>query len=202
MTRQHRDIPTYKDLCPGDPPCLDEKAAANNFLGKTLKEAEALFHENCMYYANDLTWMGRVGFEYYLQAFQDYLTSDASLGDSGVESVVDLAFHCRHKQRELGAAKSLVLECLDYLIANFDKFDLEDTVQPTLKDMLTEAYGDQKSRAQTEAAWVEFGGNPDEMEELWQYSESLLTNDQIAEEEPGLTTLERWKKLRKSIADS
>lgn len=202
MTRQDRDLPTFNDFCPLDPPTLDEEAAAKNFLGKTLNEAEALFHENCMYFAEDLMWMGRVGFEYYLQAFQNYLTSDASRGDSGVESVVDLAFHWRHKQRELGAAKGLVLECLDYLIDNFGKFDLEDTVQPTLKDMLTEAYGDQKSREQGEAAWVEFGGNPDEMEELWQYSESLLTNDEIAEEELGLTTLERWKALRKSIADS
>ncbi len=61
---------------------LDEKSAVNHFLGKDLKQAEALFRENFGLYSEDLMWMGPRAFCFYVDAAIAYLASSAATGDS------------------------------------------------------------------------------------------------------------------------
>lgn len=61
---------------------MDEGHAFHHFFGMTLEQAEQLFAENALYYAEDLMWMPGACLQYYLVAFCNYLLSNASIGDS------------------------------------------------------------------------------------------------------------------------
>lgn len=66
------DIPTVTDISPTNLLNLDERVAYDHFFGKTLTEARILFSQSDVY-ADDLIWMGRPAFEYYIAAYVDYL---------------------------------------------------------------------------------------------------------------------------------
>ncbi|MDA7978121.1 MAG: hypothetical protein MPJ50_05050 [Pirellulales bacterium] len=72
-------VPSYEDINVFD--SLDERAAAKNFLGKDLKQAEEMFQEGLEFFTEDLMFMGPQAFCYYVQAAIAYLTSPASKGD-------------------------------------------------------------------------------------------------------------------------
>ena len=112
---------------------LDAQSAARNFLGKTVADAEVMFREHFIHYTEDLWAIGTAGSEYYLPAVWNYITSEASRDDRTVESLVNVVFECRHREGTLGRATPLVLQCMDYLIANFDKFDVSESPTSTLK---------------------------------------------------------------------
>jgi len=139
MTTPHAPLPTYEDICPSDIPTLDAEWAAKNFLGKTLADAEAMFRENFIHYTDDLTDMGTVAFEYYLPAAWNYITSEASRDDHTVAGIVNVVFLCRHHEGTLGRATPLVLQCMDYLIINFDKFDIAESADLDRWKVLREA---------------------------------------------------------------
>jgi hypothetical protein len=60
------DLPTAADINVFD--SLDERSAVEHFLGKDLAAAESMLRENFLYYQEDLLWMGRRAFEFYVQA--------------------------------------------------------------------------------------------------------------------------------------
>jgi hypothetical protein len=145
--------------------------------------------------------MGEVAFAYYLQAFRNYLVSEASREDYDVSAAVDMVFNLRQQRGEIGSARELVLECLDYVLANFDKFDLEDTVQPSLKELLSELEADETVQKQMEEMLLQCGGNPEELKDLWKNAHGLAKPEDDRPEDK-LPTIERWKALRKTIAES
>jgi len=65
---------------------LDERVALESFQGKSQREAIALFHENAMLCAEALVHMGPRARLYYLDAYLQYLASDASRGNEWASS--------------------------------------------------------------------------------------------------------------------
>ena len=61
---------------------FDIQAASKTFRGKSLAEAQAIFQSSALYYQEELSAMPTVCFQYYLVAYLDYLSSQASCGDS------------------------------------------------------------------------------------------------------------------------
>jgi hypothetical protein len=75
-------IPSEKDWrsYPWD---FDTESAYKTFHGKSLAEARAVFKSNAFYYLEELTHMPSRCFQYYLNAYLDYILSDESRGESG-----------------------------------------------------------------------------------------------------------------------
>jgi hypothetical protein len=73
--------------------CLDLKSAFKSFYQKSLAEAEIMFAQNALYYQEDLMWMPKIPFRFYLPAYINYLMSEESKGDSdaanGFLSLID-----------------------------------------------------------------------------------------------------------------
>lgn len=76
------EVPTDSDWR-SEPWCLDAEQAYRNFFGKTTVEAIRLFEENSLRYQEDVMFMPRRVFGYYLAAYISYLLSDASQDDAG-----------------------------------------------------------------------------------------------------------------------
>lgn len=66
------ELPTPNDISPrfgrGDE-ALEEAYARKTFSGKDLSEAELLFRQNALFHAESLLWMGKRGFQFYIEAF-------------------------------------------------------------------------------------------------------------------------------------
>lgn len=101
---------------------LDEIIARDNFLGKTLDEAEQLFRENSLAYQEDLMWMGPRAFAYYLRAVIDYLRSPHSAGDDDLISCLHMIILFRRDEEDFALALEQVRELVDYVLSDFDKF--------------------------------------------------------------------------------
>lgn len=65
-------LPSLSDISPTHLLNLDERIAFQHFFGKSLREAVAMFGER-EYYAEDLGWMGKNAFEFYVKAYIEYL---------------------------------------------------------------------------------------------------------------------------------
>ena len=65
---------------------LDTEYAFKTFFGKSLLEAEAMFHDHPTERTEDLRWMPPHPFRYYILAFKSYLLSDKSLKDPDAAS--------------------------------------------------------------------------------------------------------------------
>jgi hypothetical protein len=65
---------------------LDTGCAFKQFGGKSLFEAVELFAENALYYQEDLQWMPKVPFQFYVHAFKEYLLSEEAAEDSDAAS--------------------------------------------------------------------------------------------------------------------
>ncbi|HXE42977.1 MAG TPA: hypothetical protein VN516_08125 [Candidatus Baltobacteraceae bacterium] len=106
---------------------LDERRACENFLGKTLDEAEGLFRENFMWFQEDLMWMGPVAFRFYVPAAIRYLQSEHSNGDSDAIScfVSLLEFRWENEPQEVRPIAAELAAALSYIVENHKKFDDE-----------------------------------------------------------------------------
>ncbi len=74
--RKHRlrnDVPTAGDISPTGGKQWDEQYALKHFLGRDVPEALELLREHFECYQEDLMFMGRRGFEYYLEAVWLYV---------------------------------------------------------------------------------------------------------------------------------
>lgn len=110
---------------------LDEKVASEHFLNKTVQQAEALFRENSAHYQEDLMWMGPRAFHFYLQAAINYLQSEHSTGDDHFIDCLHEIVVFRVEQEGFVLALERVNEMIDYVINNYEKFDVH-----------TDTYGD------------------------------------------------------------
>lgn len=78
-------IPERKDWTnwEGD---LDGQCAFDNFFGKSLAEAEKMFEHSAITYQEDLYYMSKSPFIFYLRAYINYLNGPSSEGDSDAAS--------------------------------------------------------------------------------------------------------------------
>lgn len=85
-------LPTRLDISPSNLESAEEKSAYKHFFGKTLEEARAMFAETsgfgCHIYIIDLWWMGKRAFDYYVQAYIDWLESCSPADDVAADDVV------------------------------------------------------------------------------------------------------------------
>lgn len=118
---------------------LDEYAACESFLGKTLDEAEGLFRESFFQAQEDLMWMGPVGFRFYVPAAIRYLQSEKSNGDSDAINcfVGLLEFRWENEPEEVRPIAPQLAAALHYILENHQKFDAD-----------FEIYGDLRQRCE------------------------------------------------------
>lgn len=129
-------IPTREEINVFD--SLDERSAVEHFLGKSVAEAEALFHENALHYFEDLMWMGPNAFRYYIPAAIRYLEDPQCRDACAVRcftSVIDSRLHddpheVRPIARELHTA-------FDYLSARAAEFEIDAVERDQLKTVRT-----------------------------------------------------------------
>ncbi len=101
-------LPSACDISPTDGEDWDERHALEHFLGRDVQQALELLREHFEYYQEDLMFMGRRGFEYYLEAVwlyvQEWTEEDfgwyvgylTSFMESRMETAGATAFGIRH----------------------------------------------------------------------------------------------------------
>jgi hypothetical protein len=114
---------------------LDEQYACENFLGKSLDEAESLFRDNALGYLEDLMWMGPAAFRYYALAAIAYIRSDHSRGDNdGIHSFASvLEFRLEIEKDELVSVGQILADACDYIIEHWDRFDADPSIYGDLR---------------------------------------------------------------------
>ena len=111
-------LPTLLDISPSNLEQLDEKCAYEHFFGKTLEEAREMFAETSHIYLEDLGWMGKRAFDYYVQAYIDWLQrcvpadeNEAEILAGDIEeamSVVKIRVIVHDKDAEHGGLEKLI----------------------------------------------------------------------------------------------
>ena len=64
------------------PKVMDLGCAYRHFFGKTLEEAYQMFADNALTYQEDLDYMPKLPFQYYVRAYIHYILSERTSGDS------------------------------------------------------------------------------------------------------------------------
>jgi hypothetical protein len=110
MLRTETHLPNAAEINLFD--SLDERTAVEHFLGKELKQAEALFRENFLVYQEDLMWMGPIAFRFYVPAAIDYLLSEQSDNDTDAVSSFCgvIEFRLDHEPAEVTPVGQLIRE--------------------------------------------------------------------------------------------
>lgn len=116
-------IPTREDFIIYN--SLDEISAYNHFFNKTLEGAELLFRDNAAYYQEDLMWMGHQALKFYLIAVYNYLISKFSTLDSHFIYCLYEIFTFRSKEKDFHIYIYEVNRIVDYIIENYQKFEVE-----------------------------------------------------------------------------
>jgi hypothetical protein len=131
-----RKIPSKEDfqLPPQSHPDLDGTRAWRNFGGKTLEKAYAKFRRNPLVYQEDLMWMAPKPFCYYLPVALRHLESDESAEDSDIVECLaaNINFHF-DSGHDIRAARGCIAVICDYVLANYAKFDVAETVYGDLR---------------------------------------------------------------------
>lgn len=109
---------------------LDEQAAVKNFLGKELKEAEALFRENFLYYQEDLMWMGPIAFRFYVPAAISYLLSEAADNDAGAASsfCALIEFRLDYEPISIAPVALIVRAGIRGILFDFDRYACDSQI--------------------------------------------------------------------------
>jgi hypothetical protein len=115
---------------------LDEIAAVENFLGKTLPEAESLFEENDLRYLMDLLWMGPKAFSFYIVAAINYLKSPSSKGCSDAVNIFwgTVDFRLNELRRVAPAVIPILREAVHYIRGHWKKYHVEPSIYGDLKE--------------------------------------------------------------------
>ena len=108
----NRQIPTEKDWETWRTD-LDSSWACKQFSGKSIAAAVELFAENALYYQEDLLWMPKIPFQFYIQAYKAYLLSDRAVEDSDGASC-----YLRLIQRKLETDPEPVVEIFESITAS------------------------------------------------------------------------------------
>ena len=132
------NLPSFADLSPTQGENLDEKLAAEHFLGKSASQAETLFRENAIHYAGDLIWMGDKAFAFYFPAFSRFLESTHADGDAdALNSLASvIAFRAEHEPQSITGARDAVLSALNYCADNYSKFKVQAAIYGDLRSKL------------------------------------------------------------------
>lgn len=134
------ELPAYHDFVPGPGETLDERRAVQNFLGKSLEQASALFFENALLYDEDLMWMGGKAFAFYLPAVLPYLRSAESEDDPDFVSSLlgTLQFRWKYDRPSVELAKEAALEVIRTCLQDLPKFDTAPEIYRRLPERLRE----------------------------------------------------------------
>lgn len=122
------NIPTEADWR-SEPWDLDIPYAYKNFAGKSHEQAVALFQENALCYQEDVMFMPRACFLFYIYAYIDYLLSAASQGDAdGANCFFSLVKSRANDIRENPAAVLMVERVLRHLASRQEWYDADSTI--------------------------------------------------------------------------
>ena len=111
----------------------DEIVASEHFFGLDLEEAEALFISDSLNYQWDLLWMGPKGFNYYIKAAISYLKRMESSGDVDFIDAIYQIVETRLQRGELELARPDLIDLVDFVIDNYQKFEVEEEIYGNLK---------------------------------------------------------------------
>jgi hypothetical protein len=128
MNVQHQDpdpLPTRQDINVYD--SLDERCACENFLGKNLEEAEALFRYDFLTYQEDLLFMGPRAFRYYVRAAIRYLRGPHATGDSDAANTFASVLELRleNERNEVRPIARELTGICKHMSADIARFDCE-----------------------------------------------------------------------------
>ena len=128
-------LPTKKQInpFPGD---LDGDYAVKNWLGKSIEEGIKMLASNSLHYGEDFSYMGKVAYNYYFDSIIGYAKSKDSSEDSDfVNSVLasTIEFRWEHDKEIILHSKNKVILLLEYIIENYDKYDIDIEIYGDLK---------------------------------------------------------------------
>jgi hypothetical protein len=128
FTRMPARPPTAEEINVFD--SLDERCAVENFLGKDLEQAQALFRENFRFYQEDLMWMGPTAFRFYVPAAINYLMSKDSDHDAdAVSSFFGLIeFRLDTDAAEIASVGPVIREGILGILKDFDRYGCDGTI--------------------------------------------------------------------------
>lgn len=138
-------LPTENEINAFD--TLDERSAVENFLGKDLEQARALFRENFLRYQEDLMFMGPKAFQFYVRAAIDSLCDPASSEDSdAVSSFCSLIeYRLKCNPDEILPVRVMIRKGIVRILASFQHagYDLEihGDVASRYRSLLTKLSG-------------------------------------------------------------
>ena len=124
---------------------LDEITACEHFLNKTLEEAEFLFRESSLAYGQDLVWMGPKAFDFYLQAVINYLQSEYSAADNDIVNCLTSVIEYRLQEEGFSLVRDKVNTIIDYVIANYDKFEVDTNIYGDLLEKYRQLHNQLKT---------------------------------------------------------
>lgn len=118
-------IPTEKEI--NIHGSLDEQAAVRLFLGKDLKQAEAMFRDNFMLYQEGLMWMGPKAFCFYVDAAIAYLLGPSADEDSdAVSSFCNvLEFQIQFYRTRISPSYPRLKFAIRRILDDFERFDCD-----------------------------------------------------------------------------
>lgn len=130
-------LPTAKDISPyfdTDHEADDERCAREDFLGKNLDEAEALFCQNALFYGGSLLWMGAPAFRYYVLAFIRYIRSVHSRDDpDAINCFAGLLEQRSEHAADVAPIAGELTDACHYILKHYDKFDADPIIYGDLR---------------------------------------------------------------------
>lgn len=121
-------IPNANDWLPVGPESeLDDGYAYKNFFGRSLQQAVNQFEENAIFYQEDLMYMPKVPFLFYLQAYIKYLRSEKSVGDSdGASCFLGLIeFKVKEDWNDFDGRFQNYISDINFVADNQEKYDAD-----------------------------------------------------------------------------
>lgn len=143
-------IPNERDWLPIGPDSeLDEGYAYKNFFGKSFQQAVAQFEENALFYYEDLMYMPKIPFLFYLQAYIQYLKSDNSTGDSDAASCFLALMESKAKEyfNDFDGRFQNYINDINYVVDNQKRFDADIDIYDSFqkrRDYILKIFAQQK----------------------------------------------------------
>lgn len=121
---------------------LDERSAAEHFLGKDLEQAQCLFAENFLRYQEDLMWMGPKAFAFYVHAAIAYFLSGEADNDIVAFSsfLALIEFRREYEPAEMARVAPLLRESIPRMLETLGRSGLDDEVYRVSFDDLAGQY--------------------------------------------------------------
>lgn len=115
---------------------LDGEHAFRQFFGKTHAEAFELFRDDALSRQVDLVWMPFRCFQFYVEAYVEYLNSEFAVNDSdGANGFFGMTLLRMHEIRKLNTPlKTRIIDTLKFLGSNQDRFNAEQIYYGSFSD--------------------------------------------------------------------